>query len=194
MRPLVLRNGRAPVVAALALAAAVLAALLMVIQIPLERVPALLGLPAVLAAVAWVCYLRPRVVLAPEALTIVGIARTTTIPFSRIDRLDVRLGLTVHAEDGRAHGVWALPSAGRRVRRDERRRLHVERHVPASVQTVVDALARWRQETPRPSGSGERGESGGKAPIRSAISIVPPGLLVLAGVWALWGLRTAAEL
>lgn len=184
----VLRNGRAPVIAWIVIGAATVAALLILAQLPSERAVALMGVPAVLAAVAWSCYLRPCVVLEPDSLTIVGVACSVVIPFARIDRLEVRLGLTVRSVDGRPYSAWALPSAGRSLGRDERGRLRLERGVPSSVQEVVSALSRWRKD------SGRHSESGADEPIRASIRPVPPALLVLAVIWAVWGLRTAAAL
>lgn len=186
--PTVLRNGRAPLVAWLVIGAAAVAAALTLTQLPYEHAVALMGVPAALAAVAWSCYLRPCVRLEPASLTIVGVARSVVIPFARIDRLEVRLGLTVRSVDGRSYSAWALPSAGRALGRDERGRLRVQRGVPSSVQEVVGAHSRWRKDLGRHSAPGV-GE-----PIRTSITPLPPALLVLALIWAVWGLWTVAAL
>lgn len=200
-QPQVLRADRSRLIAWIGLGAAGLAAVLVLVQVPLDRSPAILGLPVLIACVCWACYLRPRVELGAGAVTFVNVASVSTIPFSRIDEFDLRLGLTVRTTDGRRYGAWALPGSGRKVTRERWSRLRMERHVPEEIRTVMDAHSRWRGDRGAPGRAVEgRAVEGRAAPgraadsddARSAVTLFPPALLVLALAWAAWGLSTVA--
>jgi hypothetical protein len=180
-----LRNGRSRALAWFTLAVAVLAAALTLLQVPQPAAVAVLGLPALLGVLSWACYLRPHVELRADGLTLVNIARTVVIPFSRIDEFDLRLGLTVRSTGGKAYGAWALPSSGRRTQRERLGKVSVEAHVPAEIQQILDAHARWRQQDTPVSG---------QVTVTSTLTPLPPALLVLSLAWAVWGLRVVATL
>ncbi|WP_029088903.1 hypothetical protein [Brevibacterium album] len=185
---LVLRGGRSRGIAWIALAAAAIAAVLTLVQVPLGAAVALLGLPAFIACLCWTCYLRPLVAVDADELRIVNIARTTVIPFSRIAEFDLRLGLTVETKDGEKVGAWALPSTGRRTTRERMGMIRLERHTPEEIQTVLDAYARWEQDADSPVRGAARDV------VTRVRTPLPPVLLLLTLAWAVWGLRVAATL
>ena len=116
-REAVLRTSGAVTIGWVAVVAAALVAVLILAQVPAVDAVAMLGLPAVIAAVGWACYLRPRVLLEEHGARIINLVRTHDVPFARIDSVDRRLGVTLTTDAGRRIGVWSLPDTGRRVRR-----------------------------------------------------------------------------
>lgn len=63
----------------------------------------------------WVVYLltvRPRIVIAPDALTIVNAARIHRLPWNSIDYVTSRFQLAVWLLDGRRIVSWGAPSLG----------------------------------------------------------------------------------
>lgn len=207
----VLRASSATAIGWTTVVAGVLVTLLIVVQVPPGAAVAMMGLPVLIATVGWACYLRPRVLLSGWGLRVVNIVRTHDVPFTRIDSIDQRLGVTLSTDEGRRIGIWALPDAGRRARRpgmfgrsaephgqDEAfgldaheqgtgrqgfRRGVVEPHTAQPVQRLLDARARWLHSDDGPAGPPE------------ATTRTHPWPLVLCGValvWALWGLRVTA--
>lgn len=208
----VLRTSSATAIGWTTTVAGALVALLIVVQVPPAAAVAMLGLPVLIAAVGWACYLRPRVLLTGWGLRVVNIVRTHDVPFVRIESIDQRLGVTLTTAAGKRIGVWALPDAGRRARRpgmfgqsaephvhddavgqDNRqdeaavrrgfRRGIVEPHIAQPVQRLLDARARWLQSEESPAGPPQ------------ITTRTHPWPLVLCGVallWALWGLSVTA--
>lgn len=170
------------------IAAAVVVAVLVVIQVPPAGAVRILGLPAVVGVVGWACYLRPRVHLREDGVHVVNILRTYDVPFARVTDIDLRLGVTLVTDTGRKVGVWSLPHTGRRVRREGLSRGVVEPHTAAEVDRVVTAHTRW-QATGCAAGSGsDRPGEHHSAAIVTRVQAVPLALFVLTAVWALWGL------
>ncbi|SNC71381.1 PH domain-containing protein [Kytococcus aerolatus] len=64
------------------------------------------------AALAWVLIWRPKVVLDPDALTVVNPVRTVRVPWQRVRRVGSRWSLEVETERGR-HRAWAIGSSYR---------------------------------------------------------------------------------
>lgn len=60
---------------------------------------------------AWAVLWNPRVEIAPEDVTIVNILRTHRVPFTAIEDVQTRWGLSVTA-DGRRYPAWAAPAPG----------------------------------------------------------------------------------
>ncbi|MGK9146561.1 hypothetical protein KXS11_02890 [Plantibacter flavus] len=65
--------------------------------------------------VVWVVYLilvRPCIIVEPEQLTIVNVARVHDIPWPRMEEATSRYQLTVLLRDGRRITSWGAPTAG----------------------------------------------------------------------------------
>ncbi|WP_198392914.1 hypothetical protein [Brevibacterium yomogidense] len=184
----VLRTSSAVTIGWVTIAAAVVVAALVVLQVPPAGAVRMVGLPAFIGVVGWSCYLRPRVHLREHGVHVVNILRTYDVPFSRVTDLDLRLGVTLVTDTGRKIGVWSLPHTGRRARREGLSRGVVEPHTAAEVDRVVTAHARW-QSTGHTAGSGsDRPVDHHGAAIVTRVQVVPLALCILTAVWALWGL------
>lgn len=83
----------------------------------------LVSLPWLAAVVSacWALLVRPCVVVTPEGLLVVNIARTHLVPWAEIDELHVRYQLLVTRTDGRRLQAWGSPTTerSRRVTRTD---------------------------------------------------------------------------
>lgn len=195
-----LRTSGAVTIGWVAIAAAVVVAVLVVLQVPPTAAVSMLGLPAFIAVLGWACYLRPRVHLRDDGVRVVNILRVYDAPFSRIVDIDLRLGVTLETDTGKKIGVWSLPNAGRRARREGLSREVVEPHTSTEVDSVVSAHARWKaaeRETTRGAGvaqpenmsTGRNGDA-----IITRVQALPLTLCALTVLWALWGLGFSSAL
>jgi hypothetical protein len=69
----------------------------------------MLALPA---AVVWLLYGRPAVVVDDQGVEVRNVLRTVVVPWDAIEYVDTRYTLTVHTAD-RAVAAWAAPAPGR---------------------------------------------------------------------------------
>jgi hypothetical protein len=65
---------------------------------------------AVLAWLAYRCYLAPKVVVSAEGVLVVNPFQRRLVRWDDIERFDSRPGLTVVRRDGRTLTAWALPT------------------------------------------------------------------------------------
>lgn len=179
-----LRAPGAATIGWIAVGAATLIALLILVQIPPADAVVQLGLPALLAAVGWACYLRPHVRLEPGRAIVVNLLRTHDLPLARIAEVERRLGVTLVLDDARRIGVWALPHTGRRVRRIGLRGGSVEPHTAEPVQALLDAHAQVRT----------RASSAGQEQARTRLHWGPALLCAAAALWAVTGLGVVTSL
>lgn len=182
-REAALRTSGAVTIGWVAVVAAALVAVLILAQVPAVDAVAMLGLPAVIAAVGWACYLRPRVLLEEHGARIINLVRTHDVPFARIDSVDHRLGVTLTTDAGRRIAVWSLPDTGRRVRRAGLHGGSVEPHTAEPVQRLLDARARWLQADQGPIGPQE---------VTSRTDVRPALVCAVVALWAVWGLIVTA--
>lgn len=202
-----LRTSSGVTIGWVAIAAAVVVAALVVLQVPPSTAVSMLGLPAFIAVLGWSCYLRPRVLLREDGMRVVNILRTYDVPFSRITDIDLRLGVTLETDTGKKIGVWSLPNAGRRARREGLSRGVVEPHIASEVDRVVAAHARWQAAgpagghgTPGPGHEAGSEHSSDAAPRRSGgmiearVQALPVTLCAITVLWALWGLGFSSAL
>lgn len=182
-----LRTSSAATIGWVAIGAAVVVALLIVLQVPATAAVSMLGLPAFIAALAWACYLRPRATLRADGVLVVNILRTYDVPFARIVDIDRRLGVTLETDSGKKIGVWALPNSGRRARREGLSRGVVEEHTPSEIEQLEAAQRIWLT-TDSPAGVGGGGD------VVTEVRALPAALCALTAVWALWGLGFSAAL
>lgn len=182
-----LRTSSAATIGWVAIGAAVVVAVLIVLQVPATAAVSMLGLPAFIAVLAWACYLRPRATLRADGVLVVNILRTYDVPFSRIVDIDRRLGVTLKTDSGKKIGVWALPNSGRRARREGLSRGAVEEHTPSEIERLEAAQRIWLNAD-SPAGVGGGGD------VVTEVRALPAALCALTAVWALWGLGLSAAL
>ncbi|WP_349829405.1 hypothetical protein [Brevibacterium litoralis] len=154
------------------------------------------GLLALVAAVTWVLYGNPCVRLHPGGATVVNPVRTSQVPWSTVEAVELRLGVTLElVESARSEGrtrmaLWALPTKGRRVRRDTTTRGRVEQGHPEVVEELVEAFRASRDSTgsdePSTDGTGHRETITPEITHRWNVREIV--ILVIAGVWALAGM------
>ncbi|SMY12971.1 hypothetical protein BJEO58_02579 [Brevibacterium jeotgali] len=169
--------------------AAVVVAVLIVLQVPATAAVSMLGLPVFISVLAWACYLRPRATLRPDGVLVVNILRTYDVPFSRIVDIDRRLGVTLETDSGQRIGVWALPDSGRRARRERLSRgaddgmSHDadDERTPSEIERLDAAQRIWLQ-------ADSPARAGGSADVVTRVRALPVVLCGLTAVWALWGL------
>lgn len=192
--PVELRTSSAATIGWVAIGAAVLVAVLIVLQVPATAAVSMLGLPAFIAVVAWACYLRPRTILHPEGMLVVNILRTYYVPFARIVNIDSRLGVTLETDSGQRIGVWSLPNSGRRARREGLSRAVAEQHAPAEDEQHTPSEVEQLHVAQRLWLNSDSAASARGAEIVTQIRALPTALCALTAAWALWGLRFSATL
>lgn len=189
-----LRTSSAATIGWVAIGAAVVVAVLVILQVPATAAVSMLGLPAFIAVLAWACYLRPRAILHPDGVLVINILRTYYVPFARIVDIDSRLGVTLETDGGRKIGVWALPISGRRARREGLSRAVAEQHTPTEVEPRTPSEAEQLYSAQRLWLNADSVASTGGAEVVTQIRALPTALCALTAVWALWGLGFSAAL
>lgn len=75
------------------------------------------------AWLAWLVYIRPRVVVTDGFVEIDNVLRRHRVPWGDVDQVDSRFALTVQTADGRTIRAWAAPAPSARralsTRREE---------------------------------------------------------------------------
>jgi hypothetical protein len=66
---------------------------------------------AFFALVAWVALWQPRLVVAPEGLTVHNVTRTIEIPWTALIHVDTKYALTLYTP-GHRYAVWSAPAPG----------------------------------------------------------------------------------
>ncbi|WEK60051.1 MAG: PH domain-containing protein [Candidatus Microbacterium colombiense] len=100
--------------------------------------------------ICWALLIRPRLVVSRDALTVVNVFRTHTVPWHDIDGLAVRYQLIVTLIDGNLIRAWGSPTThpqGPRGQTDEKE-ARARRFVG-----VVEAIERTRDVLGRPGSS-----------------------------------------
>lgn len=64
---------------------------------------------ALVVALAWAVFWRPRVVVGDDGITLVNVTRTVHVPWSRFRSADTRWALTIET-DGARYSSWAVPA------------------------------------------------------------------------------------
>lgn len=196
--PLRLRATSAAVAFWCVIGVCALAAASLLIQADLLLALAVMGVPALIAAIAWMLYRRPEVVLARAGVRVKNIVSTEDVPFAEIAAFDLRMGMTLELRSGEKISAWALPSTGRRIVREGLRRARVEARQSPPIEAVLAAQRAWKAGEPfeeiavlehegRPVG--ERAPD--EPPIaerRSARTWWPVAVCAAAAVWAVFGL------
>lgn len=67
---------------------------------------------ALAASVVYALFWRPSVEVDDDAVTVRNVVRDVRVPWSRLDAIDTRYALSLHAE-GRRYTAWAAPAPGR---------------------------------------------------------------------------------
>jgi len=74
------------------------------------------GVIATTATLAWLLFIKPKVLIFDEGITIVNPFITATIGWAEVDEIETRFGLTVHSGEAKVV-AWAAPAPGRYRRR-----------------------------------------------------------------------------
>lgn len=69
-----------------------------------------IGLGACVAMIGVAAYLRPAVIVSPDAVTFKNVFHTAVVPLSRIKEISPRWSLEVHGDDGMTMGSFAAPT------------------------------------------------------------------------------------
>jgi len=72
-----------------------------------------LGVSAILAVVAYLIWLRPKLVLTETAVEVVNPIQSITIPYAEIEDLETKWALTIIHTKGRTT-AWVAPAGGKR--------------------------------------------------------------------------------
>jgi len=74
------------------------------------------GVIATTATLAWLLFIKPKVLIFDEGITIVNPFITATIGWAEVDEIETRFGLTVYSGEAKVV-AWAAPAPGRYRRR-----------------------------------------------------------------------------
>ena len=138
----VFRSTFSPVIAVMTIGGAVVAATIIGVTEGLSGALAAAPVLGLVAFGGWAAYARPAVIVDTEAVTLIGVARTVRIPWSRVAAVDTRWALAVHTDEAR-YTAWAAPAPGRHsvftVTRSENRHLSREAYLSGTIR-VGDAI------------------------------------------------------
>jgi hypothetical protein len=142
-----------------------------------------IGIGACVAMIGVAAYLRPAVIVSPDAVTFKNVFHTAVVPLSRISEISPRWSLEVHGDDGLTMASFAAPTT-RAARSQEGSRHRNEEPAPDAevhpssrpAAMIYDAWQDWKATHPDTSTSGPQTPSVTKR-------LDPVGLgLVLVGV------------
>lgn len=74
------------------------------------------GVMATTATLVWLLFLKPKVLIFDEGLTIVNPFITATIGWAEVDEIETRFGFTIYSGEAKVV-AWAAPAPGRYRRR-----------------------------------------------------------------------------
>ncbi|MCK0113350.1 hypothetical protein MWU75_14465 [Ornithinimicrobium sp. F0845] len=114
---------------AIVVAALVLAAVMGAIEGNLGNNPlSPIAFMGVIAAIAWVLLLRPRVVLGPDRVELRNLVTDVVVPFSRLASVERKWALELVDNAGTKHSSWAIP-----IRRELRPRKDIDSYAEATT-------------------------------------------------------------
>ncbi|NLG21000.1 MAG: hypothetical protein GX555_06135 [Actinomycetales bacterium] len=82
----------------------------------------------IIAAIAWVLLLRPRVVLGPDRVELRNLLTDVVVPFSRLASVERKWALELVDNAGAKHSSWAIP-----IRRELRPRRDIDSYGEATT-------------------------------------------------------------
>lgn len=65
---------------------------------------------ALVVALGWAVFWRPRAVVDDDGVTLVNIVRTVHVPWQRFRSADTRWALSITTTEGRTYSSWAVPA------------------------------------------------------------------------------------
>lgn len=74
------------------------------------------GVMATTATLAWLLFIKPKVLIFDEGLTVINPFITATFGWAEVDEIETRFGLTIYSGEAKVV-AWAAPAPGRYRRR-----------------------------------------------------------------------------
>lgn len=108
--PQIFRSRMGQVLAVLAGAVALIALVTFVTEEGPTALLTTLAPVALVGALAWAVFWNPRVLVDEDAITIVNVLRTVSVPWRRFKQADSKWALTITTTAGATYTAWAVPA------------------------------------------------------------------------------------